>query len=159
MHTLRLAALLQSRLDLEAVCGALTVVGHDEQGGWFDLLPNQVWFGEPGLREFGYDELFRRADDGTIYSQNLLHCMPLWRRRLHDRFGWFDEDRYGTSADWAFWLQAGRAGARFALDPQAWGRYFFNPDSHNRRNDADGAKERRIIAELIGVAQDRIIKQ
>jgi hypothetical protein len=159
VHTLRLAALLQSRLDLEAVCGALTVVGHDEQGGWFDLLPNQVWFGEPGLREFGYDELFRRADDGTIYSQNLLHCMPLWRRRLHDRFGWFDEDRYGTSADWAFWLQAGRAGARFALDPQAWGRYFFNPDSHNRRNDADGAKERRIIAELIGVAQDRIIKQ
>ncbi|MCU0773289.1 MAG: glycosyltransferase [Ideonella sp.] len=158
-HSQRLAQLLQSRPDLAAVSGALTVVGQDEQGGWFDLVPNQTWFGEPGLREFDYDELFRRADDGTVYSQNMLHCMPVWRRCLHERFGWFDEERYGTSADWAFWLLVGRAGERFALDPQAWGRYFFNPESHNRRNDADGAKERRIIADLIGVRQDRVIKQ
>jgi hypothetical protein len=158
-HTLRLAELLEARGELAAACGALTVVGADEQGGWFDLVPNETWFGEPGLREFGYGELFRRADDGTVFSQNMLHCMPVWRRSLHERHGWFDEDRYGTSADWAFWLALGRAGERFALYPQAWGRYFFNPSSHNRRNDADGAKERRIIAELIGVQQDRVIKQ
>ncbi len=158
-HSLRLAELLEARGDLAAACGALTVVGSDEQGGWFDLLPNETWFGEPGLREFGYDELFRRAEDGTVFSQNMLHCMPVWRRSLHERHGWFDEERYGTSADWAFWLALGRAGERFALDPQAWGRYFFNPSSHNRRNDADGAKERHIIAELIGVWQDRVIKQ
>lgn len=158
-HSIRLAELLESRADLAAACGALTVVGADEQGGWFDLVPNETWFGEPGVREFGYAELFRRADDGTVYSQNMLHCMPVWRRSLHERYGWFDEERYGTSADWAFWLALGRAGERFALDPMAWGRYFFNPSSHNRRNDADGAKERRIIAELIGVQQDRVIKQ
>lgn len=44
-------------------------------------------------------------------------------------------------------------------DPQAFGRNFVNPGSHNRRNDADGAKERRIIADLISVEQTRVIKQ
>jgi hypothetical protein len=158
-HTQRLAGLLDSRPDLSAVCGALTVVRDDEQGGWFDLIPNETWFGEPGLREFGHGDLFRRADDGTVMSQNMLHCMPVWRRSLHDRWGWFDEERYGTSADWAFWLRIGQDGCRFALDPQAWGRYFFNPSSHNRRNDADGSKERRIISELIGVQQSHVVKQ
>jgi glycosyltransferase involved in cell wall biosynthesis len=159
LHTARLVALLESRPTLAAACGALTVVGVDQTGGWFDIADNEVWFADGEVREFGYEDLFRRNSDGLVYSQNMLHCMPVWRRALHQRHGFFDEEKYGTSADWAFWLQCARAGERYVVDPRSFGRYLFNPISHNRRNDSDGAKERRIIGDLIGVDQEDVIKQ
>lgn len=158
-HTARLADLLDRSPELAAACGSISAVMEPAPGSWFELLPNQVWFEDLGHRTFGYEDLFATNEDGTIRSRNILHCMPLWRRSLHQRFGWFDEEKYGTSADWAFWLHCARDGARFGLDVDAFGRYYLNPQSHNRRHDADGAKERRIIADYIGVVQHTILKQ
>jgi Glycosyl transferase family 2 len=158
-HTRRIVELLQWRGDLSAASGRISAVRGLAAGGWFDLVPNELWFEDLEACEFGHEALFIRDPDGTIRSRNVLHCMPVWRRDLHDRHGWFDEERYGTSADWAFWLAVGRAGGRFAFVPEAYGRYLINLQSHNRRNDADGIKERRIIAELIGVQQGHVIKQ
>jgi len=158
-HTLRLIQALQARPTLAGAAGSIAAVFRHAPGHWFELHPNQIWFHDLGSREFGFDDLFMRSEDGSVRSHNIMHCMPVWRRSLHERFGYFDEDKYGTSADWAFWLKCARQGERFWLDPQAFGRYFVNPASHNRRNDADGAKERRIIADLIGVEQTRVIKQ
>lgn len=158
-HTARLVGVLESRPELAAACGSITAVMSQAQGGWFDVLPNQVWFRDLGTMDFGLEALYRVDDDGTVRSHNVLHCMPVWRRKLHDTYGSFDEERYGTSADWAFWLLCAKNGEVFRLDSQAFGRYFVNPESHNRRHDAAGVKERRIIAELIGVQQDSVIKQ
>lgn len=88
-----------------------------------------------------------------------MHCMPVWRKSLHERYGYFDEKTYGTSADWAFWLKCSKAGERFLFDDGAFGRYFLNPDSHNRRNDPDGRKELQIIKDYIGVSQAKVHKQ
>jgi hypothetical protein len=158
-HTRRLAELLNWRKELAAASGRISAVRDRAEGGWFDLLPNELWFEDIGACDFGFDALYLVEADGTVRSRNVMHCMPVWRRDLHDRFGWFDEERYGTSADWAFWLNVARGGGRFAFVPEAYGRYLINLQSHNRRNDADGAKERRIIAELIGVQQQVVIKQ
>jgi hypothetical protein len=158
-HTRRIVELLGWRKDIAAASGRISAVREQAEGGWFDLLPNELWFEDMELSEYGDEALYLVDADGQVRSRNVLHCMPVWRRSLHDHVGWFDEEMYGTSADWAFWLKVGREGGRFAFVPEAYGRYLINADSHNRRNDADGAKERRIIAELIGVHQSRVIKQ
>lgn len=158
-HTRLLVESLDARPQLAAAAGSISAVFTHAPGGWHHLFPTQIWFENLGAREFGYEDLFLRNEDGSVRSHNILHCMPVWRRSLHERFGFFDEATYGTSADWAFWLRCAREGERFWLEPQAFGRYFVNPDSHNRRNDANGEKERRIIRDLIGIDQDQVIKQ
>jgi hypothetical protein len=65
---------------------------------------------------------------------NLPHCMPMWRRSLHDRYGWFREDRYGTFADWAFWLKVMSGAEKGWIEPIVLGAYLLRPDSHNRRS-------------------------
>nr|CCF78634.1 hypothetical protein RGS1_70340 [Rubrivivax gelatinosus S1] len=159
LHTARLVAALDARPHLAAACGSISAVRQGGRGGWYELPPNELWFHEMGPRELGFDDLYLRDGDGTIRSRNVLHCMPVWRRRLHADHGFFDEERYGTSADWAFWLRCAKAGERYWFEPRAFGRYYINPESHNRRNDADGAKERKIILDLLGTAQDVVVKQ
>lgn len=158
-HTRRLIKALDARPHLVGAAGSISAVSEHASGGWFDLLPNQVWFEELGEREFGFDDLYIRNHDGSVRSHNIMHCMPVWRRSLHDRYGFFDEALYGTSADWAFWLRCAQAGERLWFDSHAFGRYFINPESHNRRNDMDGTKEKRIIKDFLDVSQSFIAKQ
>lgn len=158
-HTRLLVQALEAHPEVAGTAGSISAVYREATGDWFELLPNEVWFDYLGERSFGFDDLYRRTEDGSICSHNIMHCMPVWRKSLHSRYGFFDEGRYGTSADWAFWLKCAQAGERFWLEPQAYGRYFVNPDSHNRRNDVDGAKERRIIADYFGVQQSTLVKQ
>ncbi len=44
------------------------------------------------------------GSDPGIYPY-IAHCMPMWNRRLHEQLGPIREDLYGSSADWAFWLE------------------------------------------------------
>lgn len=159
LHTRLLVQALDAHPDVAGAAGSISAVHREATGDWFELLPNEVWFDYLGERSFGLDDLYRRAEDGSVRSHNIMHCMPVWRKSLHARHGYFDEARYGTSADWAFWLKCAQAGETFWLQPQAYGRYYVNPDSHNRRNDVDGAKERRIIADYLGVEQTTLVKQ
>jgi len=134
-HTHRLATILEEHPEWAGACGSISCVRTDGPGAWFALTPNEVWYWGEGSRAIGFDDMYLRDPDGTVRSRSVLHCMPLWRRSLHERFGWFDEDRYGTSADWAFWLKCAKAGERFWFEEEQFGRYFMNPFSHNRRND------------------------
>jgi hypothetical protein len=98
----------------------------------------------PDNREGWYSDRagrFTALDIGSLTEEmpprlepfNMPHCMPVWRRSLHERFGWFDERRYGTYADWAFWLNVLRDGGFGWLNPAPLGFYYFNLESHNRR--------------------------
>jgi hypothetical protein len=93
--------------------------------------------------EFGLDDLFlpdgcgNRAD-----SHNLPHCMPLWRKTLHERFGLFNPWDFGAIADWEFWLRCAAKGARFMLLREPLGLYYLNAWSHNRRLRLDPVKAR-----------------
>jgi hypothetical protein len=126
---------------------------------WYQLTEDEYWFDKGFEESFGFSDLYIETDQGAIKSQNIMHCMPVWRKTLHEKYGYFDEERYGTSADWAFWLHCARAGEKFRLLPTVSSQYFINESSHNRTNDPNGVKERLIISDYLGVDQESFIQQ
>jgi hypothetical protein len=158
-HTAHLVALLERHPEYAGACGSISCVKSDGPTPWFKLIENQVWFHGEGSRAIGLDDLYVVDEHDEVRSRSVMHCMPVWRKALHERHGYFDEERYGTSADWAFWLKCAKAGERFFFSEDVFGRYFLNPSSHNRRNDPDGVKELRIIEDLLGRTQSRFSKQ
>lgn len=124
---------------------------HGESVSWFD------WY-EPG-RIFEMTDFIANSN-GVYCSQNVAHCMPMWRKSLHDELGPIREDKYGTSADWAFWLECIKNGKRLALAAEhPLGLYYINEKSHNRTNDLSGRLENRIIFDYYGIQQSEFIQQ
>ena len=158
-HTARLVDVLEQRPELGGACGSISCVRHDGAASWFAMTDNAVWYHDESSRALGIADLHTVDATSQIRSRNVMHCMPVWRKALHDRHGWFDEYRYGTSADWEFWLRCAGAGEQFWFERDAFGRYYLNPSSHNRRNDPQGLKEARIIRDRLGVTQSEIVKQ
>jgi glycosyltransferase involved in cell wall biosynthesis len=83
------------------------------------------------------NEKYENNDYSQIYPylphsfENLLrnnspHCMPLWKKSLHDRFGYFDEN-YKTASDGDFWLRCAVGGARIKMVNHPVGLYYENP--------------------------------
>lgn len=92
------------------------------------------WYSDQSGHYTAFD-LAHLPDDGTakLIPHNMPHCMPVWRRALHRSIGWFNEDHYGTYADWAFWMKALQGGRYGWMNPAPLSFYFVNPTSHNRR--------------------------
>jgi len=74
--------------------------------------------------------------------------MPLWRRNLHAQTGGFDEEKYGPSADWAFWIHAGMQGALFNLSAKPFGLYLRDEESYWRRASTNQQNDQRIVEEF-----------
>ena len=62
----------------------------------------------------------------NLIRHNSPHCMPLWKRSLHDKFGYFDES-YKTAADGDFWLRCATGGATIRMMNHPVGLYYENP--------------------------------
>ena len=62
----------------------------------------------------------------NLLKNNSPHCMPLWRKSLHERFGYFDEN-LKTAADTDLWLRACKGGAKMKMIDNIIGLYFENP--------------------------------
>jgi len=62
----------------------------------------------------------------NLFLNNSPHCMPLWKKNLHDRFGWFDEN-YKTASDGDMWLRCAVGGARIKMVNHPVGLYYHNP--------------------------------
>jgi glycosyltransferase involved in cell wall biosynthesis len=64
--------------------------------------------------------------EGLLRS-NSPHCMPMWRRSLHDVNGFFNE-KHRSASDWEFWLKCAIEGnAKYKKLGQVLGLYYFNP--------------------------------
>jgi hypothetical protein len=119
--------------------GATALFPFEEFSG--DLASHQK--GTPWYSDYEQDIDFEslafveEKDDGTLTlnPHNIPHCMPVWRRDLHHKFGYFNEITYGTFADWAFWLKITREGEIGKVVPEGLGFYYVNLESHNRRGD------------------------
>jgi hypothetical protein len=61
-----------------------------------------------------------------LLQNNNPHCMPMWRRSIHDRFGFFNE-KYLTASDADLWLKAAKGGARMQKIHDTTGIYYHNP--------------------------------
>lgn len=66
----------------------------------------------------------------NLLKNNSPHCMPLWRKSLHDRYGYFDEN-YKTAADGDFWLRCTVGGATIKMISHPVGLYYDNPNGRS----------------------------
>lgn len=62
----------------------------------------------------------------NLLRNNSPHCMPLWRKGLHDTYGYFDE-KYLTASDGDFWLRCCVGGATIKMVNHPVGLYYENP--------------------------------
>jgi len=110
-------------------------------------ITQDVWFSGMG-RSISKEHLFIESD-GIVESQNLFHCMPIWSKSIHDKYGYFDEAKYGTSCDWEFWLRCTDKGMTSRLVDIPLGFYLQDPASHNRRHEHRRECEQRIVEQYI----------
>lgn len=66
----------------------------------------------------------------NLFKNNSPHCMPLWKKSLHDRFGYFNEE-YKTASDGDFWLRCAIGGAKIQLVNHPVGLYYENPNGRS----------------------------
>ena len=78
----------------------------------------------------GDTQCYLEHTNQRLLSNNSPHCMPLWRRRLHDRFGYFDEN-YFSAGDADLWLRACSQGALMKFIPHPVGLYYRNPEGRS----------------------------
>jgi len=90
--------------------------------------------GDIKFRQLGFAEK-KESGQYKIKPHNLPHCMPIWCKSLHDKYGYFDEESYGTFADWAFWLKITLHDEVGYLHGEGLGFYYVNLESHNRRGE------------------------
>ena len=57
---------------------------------------------------------FKWAEGGLpeLMKGCFLGPMPMWRRQLHDRYGYFDEN-YKSAGDYEYWLRLAKGGVKF----------------------------------------------
>lgn len=75
---------------------------------------------------------------------NSPHCAPMWRRSLHDRFGYFDEN-FKSAGDWEFWLRCIRGGLTLHKVEPPVVAYFHNPRGMSTQRNTPSALEEAAI--------------
>lgn len=158
MHVITLLRELEGRPNVAVAATALVPFYDYPSDG---VLPpvTDIWYADrAGNFEFTDLAFVKDSQTASLTPNNLPHCMPVWRRSLHSRYGWFDEASFGTFADWGFWLKVLEDGNLGWLDPAPLSFYYVNPTSHNRRGShledfhraVEVAFGPRLIARLAG---------
>ncbi len=81
-----------------------------------------------------------------LYKGCFMGPQPMWRRTVHDDYGYFDESMV-TSGDYEFWLRISQTYDFYHLDK--WlGLYLSSPESIEHRNEAAKREENRKILSL-----------
>lgn len=99
----------------------------------------------------GNEDIFPTApfSKQLMLQANLPHNHPVWRRSLHDKFGYFEEKKYVSGSDWDFWLRCTSQDSQMQLIPEKLGIYYQNPDgmSTKQENMDRNLKEVQMIRE------------
>lgn len=64
----------------------------------------------------------------TILVENSPHCMPTWRKSLHEEVGYFNE-KYTIKSDFEFWIKCLKKGKKINKINLVMGNYLFNQES------------------------------
>lgn len=62
----------------------------------------------------------------SMLQFNSPHCLPVWRKTLHDRLGYFD-DSFFSAGDYEMWMRALSRGYKFGMIDEVVGAYYRNP--------------------------------
>lgn len=71
-------------------------------------------FADSEIIEYGIEDMVTMSN-GRILKRCIPHCAPIWRRSLHDQFGFFDSKTFDFSADFEFWLRVAAGGKKLIL--------------------------------------------
>lgn len=66
----------------------------------------------------------------NLFNNNSPHCMPLWKKRLHEQYGYFDETLESAS-DGDMWLRCACRGAIIQMVNHPIGLYYHNPNGRS----------------------------
>jgi hypothetical protein len=73
-------------------------------------------------------------NDNNYISYCMPHCTPIWKRELHQTYGYFNEEKYGVYADFEFWLRLLKKDRKFIQMSKPMVLYLEDEKSHNRRD-------------------------
>lgn len=89
---------------------------------------------------------------------NPPHCMPMWRKSLHDKNGLFNEN-YKSAADWDFWLTCAFSGSKYMkYTSSPLGLYYFNPkgmSTNPENNKWKQQEEREIFKKYFNLSKNK----
>ena len=91
----------------------------------------------------------------AMLKANAPHCMPMWRKSLHDKFGYFKED-FKSASDWEFWLRCAFGGSSFKKVRERLGLYYFNPKGISSNPEGTWSKmqeEKHVFMKYQKIAQ------
>lgn len=66
----------------------------------------------------------------ALLNHNSPHCMPLWKKQIHNKIGYFNE-QYATVSDAEMWLKLLLSGGKIKALHQAIGLYYWNPEGRS----------------------------
>ncbi len=98
-----------------------------------DVVYGRAWFVDEAGKELrAYPTL---PFDFDHLVQHCFLCQPatFWRRRVHEKFGWFDPALDNTF-DYEFWLRLAVGGAKFAYLPETLAASREHPATKSQRN-------------------------
>jgi len=92
--------------------------------------------------------------EGSLENQlrhNSPHCLPVWRKDVHDKYGFFDES-YFCAADYDMWFRILKGGGKLEKIDEELGVYYENPGSisRNRTTYEKAIEEVMKVKEIYG---------
>jgi hypothetical protein len=86
-------------------------------------IPNELF--EHCSSEFMFPSLEGSLEN--LLEHNSPHCLPVWRKSIHERFGLFDTS-YFSAADYDMWFRVLKGGGKIAPIEEVVGLYYENPN-------------------------------
>jgi Glycosyl transferase family 2 len=93
---------------------------------------------------YGLVDVMPPVSKRNLLKSNFVHNGPMWRRQLHDDYGYFDE-KFRSAADWEFWLRCVFGGVKFSKSPWPTVSYFVNPVGVSTRPGTEGISEANSV--------------
>lgn len=115
-----------------------------------------------------YDKhtLTGRCVPGPFSIYNMKTCLPgprpLWRKSMHDKYGYFDEI-FVSGGDYAFWLRASLNGSKYLFIDDFTNLFYMNPkglstDVKDQKRVAIRNTEAQMIAQRYAERYQELIK-
>lgn len=144
-----LIALLQAHPERMVASSVVVPIKQKNYLSWsFDRIVGRCrrrWFSDVD-DGYGLDSLYLEPTDpgGAIEPHNIPHCSPVWRRMIHVQHGLFNEERYGSEADWGLWCKYAYHGGLFCHCDKPLSGYFINSSSYGRDQQSSIGFERIV---------------
>jgi len=101
------------------------------------------------------------CDPPEFSIENMKYCLPgprpIWRKSLHDRYGFFNED-FISALDYEMWLRAVSLGSLYKKVPGFYTLYYHNPKGLSTDQDAKKVEKRLLEGEKINKTYGHLFK-